>query len=278
MSGINESRQATEIYKKEYGSSGSSSFLRTREGDVVLCYFVGSGDPGDPFFEPYVAHEIPPESAEKMRQYWYCPAMSKHHIPEGYLCKWCGTNVKAKRRMYMWFYVQSILHRQLLQGEQFPQVEWRGMSYFREDINAFKRWDTSAWEESPLEDIFMMHMQFGSLRTQRTLLMCTGTGLKRRYKIAGEPNTPALPDQYVKKAIEECEPILSILQGKLQRETDAEPVIRPLDDSPTMGLPSFGGLADPSAAQTGGFSTPTPANGGAPAGFGDLPPRGEPLF
>lgn len=288
MSGINQAKQANEAYKTKIGNS-SGNFLRLRNGDIVLAYFPGDGEDGDPFFESYMAHEIPPDSAEKIRQYWYCPVLSDHTVPPGYQCKWCGSKVKSKRRMYMWFYVQSTLHRQLLQGENFPQVNYKGVLYFQEDINDFKRWDTSAWDESPLEDIIMLKMQFGALNTQRTLLMVTGDTLKRRYKIAGEPNTQALPDAYKAQAAEKCDPIMKILQSKLQQDSDAEPVIRSLDDSPTMGLPDFGqGSVSTFGDQNGGgslnangFTNPVPLPTGN--GFGGPPPqglpeRGQPLF
>lgn len=290
MSGINQAKQANETYKAKFGSGGGSGFLKLRDGDIVRCYFPGSGDDGDPYFETYVAHEIPPESADKNRQYWYCPALSDHPVPAGYQCKWCGVpKIKTKRRMYMWFYVQAIMHKTLLQGENFPQVNYKGINFFQEEVNDFKRWDTSAWDESPFEDIVMIKMQFGALNTQRTLLSVVGSQLKRRYKMAGEPNTPALPDAYQAKAKEDCQPIMAILQSKLQQDSDAEPVIRSLDDTPNMGLPNVGqpatpGFGDPNggfAQNANGFANPAPppqpgfAASPAPAG---LPPKGEPLF
>lgn len=286
MSGVNESRQITATYKEKYKSSGPGNWLRLREGDVFLLYFVGSGDNGDPFFETYMAHEVPPSTPEKRVEYRYCPVLSEHPIPQGYQCQWCGSKVKSKRRMGMWFYVQTILHSSLLQGENFPQFDYKGVRYYREDINDFKRWDTSAWDESPLEDIFMVHMQFGSLRTQRCMLVVTGANLKRRYKIAGEPNTPALPDAYIQKAQEECEPIMSVLQGKLQNDTDSLPVTR-LEDNPSMGLPGFGeapqmapGFGTGAAPSNPGFqapASPVTSFGGFPPPA-DLPPRGQPMF
>lgn len=303
MSGINDLRQTTAMYKEKYRSF-SSEFLRFREGDVLLFYFCGDGEPGDPFFEVYMAHEIPAPEGQQGKRYWYCPVLSNHQVPQNYQCQWCNSKVKSKRRMGMWMYVQAILHTSQMQGENFPQVNWKGINYFQEDINDFKRWDTSAWDESPLEDIFMVHMQFGSLRTQRSIMTVTGKDLKRRYKIAGEPNTAPLPPTHIQAAQEQCEPIMQILMKKLAQANDTEPVIRSLDNSPTMGLPvqNANGFTNPPQPQ-GGFAPPQPQGfpqpqvpqefpappqpqegGGFNSGFGNgappqgLPPRGQPLF
>ena len=212
MSGLEEARRRIEERRAQQKTGGGAD-LWIRENDLVIAHFLCTGGDNDPLFETYVSHEYPATGQGKYSTLKYCPVESGHD--ENYDCQGCRDNIKTKDRMIMWFWVYDILHTSLKQGENFPTVMWNNKQYFRREINGPKVWDTSAWRESPLDDILMLGAQLGNLQATRINLMSTGSGLTKRFKLYMEPGTSSIDPTCIATAQDTIRPVIDILKEQL---------------------------------------------------------------
>lgn len=213
MSSLDEARRKIEERRQQQAQAASSSDLWFRENDMVVCHFLCTGQEGDPYFETYVAHEKPAVGEGKWPTQIYCPVESGHD--GNYDCKGCRDGLKTKDRMIMWFWVYDILHATAKPGENLPQIMYMNRPYFRREVNSPRLWDTSAWRESPLDDILMLGAQLGNLQAMRMNLMTTGSKLTKRFKIYAEPNTGPIDPTALALAKETIRPVVDILRERL---------------------------------------------------------------
>lgn len=223
MSSLEEAAKRINERRAQQVSSFNSQNLWFREDDLVIAHFLCTGKDGDPYFDTYVAHEIPASGQGKYPTARYCPVQSGHD--ENYPCHGCKEVLKTKDRMIMWFWVYNVLHSVLKPNETFPQVLFNNKPYFNREINAPRVWDTSAWRESPLDDIMMLGAQLGSLHNTRVNLVTTGRSTSKRFKLYMEPNTPAIDEELYGQAIAQIRPVIEVLQDQLtpMPETVAQP-------------------------------------------------------
>lgn len=228
MSGINQIRQRQQEWEqKRPANGGGGDNLYLKNGDIVFAHFLSSGEDDDPFMEVYYAHEIPPQAAGGFGTFKYCPVESGHD--DNYACAYCAQDgFKLKKRMMIYFHVQRILHISVKDGVQLPTMDYMGRTYYVRDMNRALLWETSAWNESPLNDILFLAMSMTgpdgrtSLRQQQIILVATGDNLVRRYKIYPYQGTAPLPDELVAKAKQTVKPVIQLL-----RESLATPATQP---------------------------------------------------
>lgn len=200
------------------------------EGDIILFNFVANGDDGDVFLKAFRAHafQVPsrnggrPNTANR-----YCPIQNGE---QGVPCVYCQQgHSQMKERMNMWLYVQAYLHAQLpqpRQGEapmQLPAMEYQGRYYYVEQRNKFQLWETSAWKDSPWNDINKLAEVYRGLHNFTGEMTVVGKELSRRFKIIALPNTAGLPPEIYEKAKQECTPIRQLLQNDLLNPIQINP-------------------------------------------------------
>lgn len=196
----------------------------------MIFHFIGSGNENDPYIDFYLAHEIPAQGNERFPSLRYCPAMSGHE-PD-YQCPYCAEGgYKLKERMIMWLWVYDILHTQLRDGETLPTVTFQGRNLYRRAINAPRLWDTSAWAQSPFDEIVYQHSTMGNLRNDRFGLWTTGQGLERRYQLRNLNMNEAINPELLAQAEKECAPVLAHLKKTLEQP---ETVSRSASASPAQ--------------------------------------------
>lgn len=245
MSGLRSIQEKHAQWQAARPNNGRSLFLRT--DDIVFAHFIGTGNDPDPYMEVYLGHEIPATEQGGYAQVRYCPVLSEHDL--SYECEHCGTALKIKERMQMWFYVTDILHATLKDGETLPAVAYAGRNYFRREMNRPMTWDSSAWRESPLDEIIWIHGQLGNLQSKQMVLRATGDGLKRRYRITAVDGSAPFNEAVLNDHAGVVRPIREILlEGIVQIGTQSRPEAAPYD--PTAGA--------------GVTPTPYPVNMGAP--------------
>lgn len=189
---------------------GGGINLFMRDDDIVIAHSLYSGADNDPYLEYYIAHDMPPTTQGGYRSTVYCPVQSGHN--ENYSCRMCKDDVKTKDRFAIWLYVYKILHKTIKAGEGLPKETWiDGREYFVRQLDTPKFWDTSAWRESPLDDIHMLAKQLGDLRKTRILLITSGTGMGKRYKFSAEMGTAAIDSAIYAAAVAEIKPVRQML-------------------------------------------------------------------
>ncbi len=216
MVGIADIRRQTQQWLEEgklpTGGGGERLFLNA--DDIVFFYFLSKGDDNDPFFELYMAHEYPPTTPGAFRTLRTCPVLSE--FDQNYPCAGCRADIKAKPQMAMWLLISDILRATKKDDQQFPSVAWEGRTMWHEKVEGLKLWDTSAWRDSPLNDIMMLREVFhGDLHAARMQLRVTGSGLSRRYKIFAEPNSPHLPADEYSRFAAQAKPVRQLLMERL---------------------------------------------------------------
>ncbi len=152
-----------------------------QEGDRLFFAFLWTGEEGDEWFEFYGAHEIPPTGNQQFASKRFCPVLTRWSETP---CRYCAQDFKSKEMMRMGLYVFDLLRRNPpREGAPIQTVvSYKGESYYRDPVNAYREWDTSAWSESPFKDI-LWHAEAGNIQTSVFELQVTGAQLKRRYKI-----------------------------------------------------------------------------------------------
>lgn len=188
--------------------------LRFQKGDVIFFQFVASGQDGDQFIKVYRSHIIEitrngqPSSVQK-----YCPIQSGEGGVECPYCAQGHTNIKE--RMSIWMYVMDVLHETMPEGKSLQQVPFENRTYFREEINDFKLWETSAWKESIWVDILKSDQIYKGLHNFTAQLLVTGEQLGRRFKLYAMPNTATMTAEIYEAAKTNCEPIPSTLKAQM---------------------------------------------------------------
>ncbi len=152
-----------------------------QEGDRLFFAFLWTGEEGDEWFEFYGAHEIPPTGNQQYSSKRFCPVLTRWSETP---CRYCGHDFKSKEMMRMGLYVFDLLRRNPPKEGAPAQaiVTYKGEQFYRDPVNAYREWDTSAWSESPFKDI-LWHAEVGNIQSNVFELQVTGAMLKRRYKI-----------------------------------------------------------------------------------------------
>lgn len=216
---MNERRQQW-LDEKPGGSWGDE--LRFQEGDLIIFNFVASGNDGDMFIKMYRAHEfdVAMRNGRPGKAYRYCTTQNG----ESEECPYCvqGHTV-LKERMSMWMWVDSILHASMPPEKQYPQVNFQGRVYFREEVGAYRVWNTSAWRDSPWNDILNIAELYQGLHAFTAQMAVVGRELQRRYKVYAMPNSTGLPPELYERAKAELKPIPQMLKDQMASPVTTAP-------------------------------------------------------
>lgn len=192
--------------------------LFMKQGDLMFGWFIATGEPNDPYFEVFSVHEQASQNPKEFAKQYLCPIDSAFDM--NFPCSFCKDGQRTKRRMAMWFYVVAILHANPPQprqnqnnqpAEQLPQVQYNNRIYWQRVINGPKFWNTSAWKDSPLDDIIFMGQQQGNLRANQIQLACLGEGIERRYKLWTMQGAGPIDPGILQKCISEIKPVRTLL-------------------------------------------------------------------
>lgn len=229
---------------------GFGNGLRLFENDVALGHFVATGSDGDAFIKVYKSHAFPGISQKTGKRFWnyrYCTREN-----DGTECVFCAAgHAELKERMSMWFYLYCILHATPPQEKpNLPQTQWEGRIYYQEEVQGFKRWDDSAWSQSPWADILQLYQSYQTLHAFLFSLKVTGREMQKRFKIFAIPNSAPLPPEVYQRAINECTPIPQTLRAEQQQAVQTNP-----QQAGAIGLPPAG-FASP--FQMPGAPSPAP--------------------
>lgn len=262
-------RQQWNAEKPVYSGGMELRFSRTG-GELVFFHFVSTGQDGDQFIHLYKGHQVKATTSkgEAITVVKYCPVLSG---VDDATCQYCDGALPfegVKERMSMWLYITDILHTSLPQEKQFPTVPYGGRVYFREEVNGFKIWHSSAWRESPWDDIVRFATLYKGLHNFMAQMVVSGSGMARRYKMYAMPQDPGQPplvlsDETYERAKTECKPIVELLKENLGSPTQEAPQGLPAGQQPfnpgraplgTMGtmmeafapgVPGAGGSSNP---------------------------------
>src|ERR1700682_2155055 len=168
--------------------------------------------------EYYVGHAYDAigKKGGRYTQVVYCPVQSGHD--ENYDCAGCKADDKVKDRFAIWVYVEKILYSSLVGDEKYPPEIWvDGNRYFTQTVGKAQLWDTSAWKDSPLEDINMLAKQLGDLRKTRVTIKTVNTGIDKRYKFYPEMGSPAIPDELYRQCVAQIRPVQQVLMESIAK-------------------------------------------------------------
>lgn len=258
------------------GFSGGNE-LRFRNGDDMYGHFVATGEDGDRFIKVYRAHSFDTFNAQgkRINPIRYC-LVQNGDAPE---CPYCAMgHDNIKERMSMWFYVYYIAHKTMPANTtpdkmlpQFQDID--GQIKYKEDINDFRVWHTSAWKESPWLDILKLSEFYKGPNKFVAQMTTVGEQLSRRFKLYALPNSIACPDEIYKQALESCTPISQLLQEALattvqwsptppqQQQTMQQQAQAPgvIAFNPVVAFTNQPPAAPPPAAAPGFFTAAPPA-------------------
>lgn len=219
---LREMQQRMTTWMNEKPSFNSGDELRLNRDDLMIFQFAGNGDENGRLLAVYRSHIIPQrgKNGKPYNAQRYCPIKSGENME----CPFCAQGMDdIKERMSMWFYVHHILHAQMPAEKHFPQVEYAGRYYFDEEVMGWRRWDSSAWRESPWNDIVNLAQMYQGLHNFTAQMQVTGEGLSRRFKIYPIPNSPALPPELYQQALDTLETIPEYLHKQLTSPVQAAP-------------------------------------------------------
>lgn len=224
------------INEKPQGSFNNTTELRLNQNDLVIFQFAANGNDGDRLIKAYRAHIFGQVSktGKRFNEARYCPIQNG----DGQECVFCTalsngslppSTGDLKERMSMWMLVHQILHAQMPQVQQgqplpdWPIVSYEGSNYYMETVNAWKIWHTSAWRESPWSDICRQASMYGSLHAFTAQILCTGSGMGKRFKFYVLPNSATLPREYYEQAWNSLTPIPEILREEGNKQLAQNP-------------------------------------------------------
>ncbi len=245
------------------GFSGGNE-LRLRSGDDMYGHFIATGEDGDQFIKVYRAHSFDVTNAQgkRLNPIRYC-LLQNGDAPECPYCQMGHDNIKE--RMSMWFYVYYIAHRTMPANTtpdkmlpQFQDID--GQIKYKEEINDYRVWHTSAWKESPWMDILKLSEFYKGPNKFVLQMSAVGEQLQRRFKIYALPNSIPCPAEIYTAAQEKCTPIPQLLKEALATavQWSPAPAQQPMQaQAQGPGIIAF----NPVAA----FAAPLPTPAAAPA-------------
>lgn len=215
MTNLRDMNTRMQQWMNEKPSFDNGNELRVDTGDLVIFQFCSNGDDGDKLIKIYRSHVIPMvgKNGNKYNAQKYCPAQSNESDIK---CIYCEQgHLDIKERMSIWMAVSNILHYNLPKEKQFPQTQYQGRLFFNEEVNGFKVWHTSAWRESPWNDIVKLAELYQGLHNFTAQLEVVGAGLQRRYKVYAIPQSAGMSPELYARAQAECESIMDMLHAQL---------------------------------------------------------------
>lgn len=207
--------QLREQYKQE-GKLGSPSgfderVIRFRPEDRLFSYMLWDGlQEQGKTFRWYLAHPYPATGAQKFGEDKPCLT---EILGANAKCPGCDAGLKTKPRFVMWVYAYICLHQQLKEGElgKYPVQQYGGASGYMETINQPRIWDTSAWKDSPFDDIIAQAAQLVSqgktLHSLMFMTLASGAGKDRRYKAIPVIGSEGLTREQVDEMTRGLEPV-----------------------------------------------------------------------
>lgn len=222
MTNLRDQNSRLNQWMNEKPSFDFGSELSLKKNDLVIFKFCSNGDDGDNLIKVYRSHVIEAISSKgsKYNKHIYCPAQSGEETP----CNYCAQGqANVKERMSIWMAVRQVLHATMPPEKMFPQITHENTLYFNEEVNDFRIWNTSAWRESPWQDIVKLAELYEGLHNFTAQLQCLGDGLARRYKIYAVPRSETVSSELYEKAKLECEPIPTILHNQMGGAVAAAP-------------------------------------------------------
>lgn len=219
---LQQMSQRREAWLNEKPGFSGGNELRLRTGDEVYAHFVSSAgsnnDDGDRFIKLYRAHsfDVIGSNGKRSNPVRYC-MIQNGDAPECAYCQMGHDNIKE--RMSMWFYVYFISHRTMPANtppeKMLPMFQDSdGIMKYKEDVNDFRVWHSSAWRESPWADIVKLADMYKGLNNFVAQIGASGEGMQRRYKLWAMPEPrPFGPEGYAKA--QELTPIPQLLKEQL---------------------------------------------------------------
>ena len=230
MTSLRDMNARREQWMAEQPQWGGGNELYLNEGDTVLFFFA-SNDGTDDLIKHYWSHAYDgrTKSGRPMDILRYCPVKDGLDVP----CPSCvAGNTKLKERMSMWLWVTNILRAQMPKDKQLPQVQYNNQYYFNEEVNDWRIWNTSAWRESPWNDIVKMEGLYKGLHNFTGTIDCIGREMTKRFKFYPIPNSASLPPELYERAKQECQKITERVMLEVNQPVAVNPQAQ---QPPTIG-------------------------------------------
>lgn len=227
MTSLREQNERMKAWMNEKPSfTDNSNELRWQNGDHprVIFYFASNGNDGDQLIKVYRSHITPGigKNGGRFSEAHYCPVQSGE---AGVECPKCAAgHANVKERMSIWMYVIDMLHSIMPKDKNYPHVLVDGVPFFREEVNTWKIWHTSAWKDSPWGTINKLFELHGGLHKFVAQMETIGDSVDRRYPVYAIPESPAMPPDLYAQAKEVCTPIPQILKGQIGSPVAVNPV------------------------------------------------------
>lgn len=220
---LQQMSQRREAWLNEKPGFSGGNELRLRAGDEAYVHFVSSAgsnnDDGDRFIKLYRAHsfDVIGSNGKRSNPVRYC-LMQNGDAPECPYCQMGHDNIKE--RMSMWFFVYMISHRTMPANtppeKMLPMfVDSDGITKYKEEVNDFRIWHSSAWRESPWTDIVKLADMYKGLNNFVAQIAATGEGLQKRFKLWAMPQSNPFPPEGYAKAMETVTPVPQVLKDAL---------------------------------------------------------------
>ena len=198
MSTIDELRAMREQYKAEGKTGGGGrDTLFFRAEDKAYGFMLWDGEqPQGHTFQYYLGHQYPAAAGQQWGPVKPC---LQSLLGPNADCPGCKAGYKTKDRMAMWFYTYIVMHQKLKDGEQtqLQFANFQGSPGYMREVNESRIWETSAWRDSPFDDIMNMAEQLKAngrnLHSGMIQIYASKDGKDRRYKFYMLPGSEPLP-------------------------------------------------------------------------------------